>query len=195
MPSKRRDIVSRPRKGHPQSYSDFRRLSPAENEREGFTRKARRYVLKSVKRLTKRTPTISARQHETLRTQQEYGLLKPEVATAARQHGVLAYKTGAQREGVDKAAQTRLYKAVNAAKGREIVNQFYGRPGSKARSKRFTLTADAAERFRINRELHLAGKWLDDGDFHQMMQIGENFNDPRLPLLRQSPSVAMNVGK
>ena len=31
------------------SYSDYRRLSPDENERQGFSRKARHYVLKSVK--------------------------------------------------------------------------------------------------------------------------------------------------
>ena len=106
-------IVSRrrkpktPRIGRAPSYSDFRRLTPDENEREGFSRKARRYVLKSVRRLTKRTPTISARQHETLRTQQEYGFAKPEIATHARQHGALAYKTAAQREAVAKARVKR----------------------------------------------------------------------------------------
>ena len=59
------------------SYSDYRRLSPDENERQGFSRKARQYVLKSIKRVTKHTPSITARAHETLRTRQVPGWRRP----------------------------------------------------------------------------------------------------------------------
>jgi len=43
------------------SFADFVRLTPEQNVKLGFSRKARRYVLKNVKRVTKATPTISAR--------------------------------------------------------------------------------------------------------------------------------------
>jgi hypothetical protein len=105
------------------------------------------------------------------------------------------YKSGTQREAVAKAAQTRLYRNVDTADGRQIVNQFYGRSGSRARSKRWPLTREAAERFRVNRERKLAGEWLPDGDWHEMIQIAENFHDERLAILRQSPGASMNIGK
>ena len=52
------------------SYSDYRRLTPTENEMQGRSRKARHYVLKNVKRVTLRTPSITARAHETMRARQ-----------------------------------------------------------------------------------------------------------------------------
>jgi hypothetical protein len=72
----KRAKISRGPKQH--SYSDYRRLSPEENERQGFSRKARHYVLKIVKRVTGRTPSITARAHETLRTHQLHGLASPD---------------------------------------------------------------------------------------------------------------------
>ena len=73
------------------SYSDYRRLSPEENElRLGWSRKARHYILKSVKRVTPRTASITARAHETLRTRQVHGMASPEQATRARREGGLS---------------------------------------------------------------------------------------------------------
>ena len=43
------------------SFADFVRLTPEQNVKLGLSRKARHYVLKDVKRVTKATPTISAR--------------------------------------------------------------------------------------------------------------------------------------
>ena len=60
------------------SYSAFRRASPVENVRMGYSSKARRYVLAaSGGKVTQRTPSISARAHETLRTRQVHGLASP----------------------------------------------------------------------------------------------------------------------
>jgi hypothetical protein len=78
------------------SYSDYRRLSPTENERLGFTRTARHYVLKNVAPVTPRTSSITARAHETLRARQLHGLASPEQATMARREGGISYSSADQ---------------------------------------------------------------------------------------------------
>src|SRR5580692_9152604 len=87
------------------SYSDFIRLKPQQNVKLGHSLKARRYALKGA-RLTKATPTISARQFETKRASELFGLT-PERATQARRHGAISYASADQRERIAKAALTR----------------------------------------------------------------------------------------
>ena len=123
----KRAKISRGPKQH--SYSDYRRLSPEENERQGFSRKARHYVLKIVKRVTGRTPSITARAHETLRTHQLHGLASPEQATMARREGGISYSSADQASRVEKAADRRLIKKV-----RERVGEYL--PTSNPRRKR-----------------------------------------------------------
>src|SRR5580658_5336564 len=88
------------------SLSDFTRLTPEQNVKLGLSPKARHYVLKTAKRVTKATPTISARQYETKRARQLFGLA-PEKATEARRQGTIRYVSADQRERVAKAAITR----------------------------------------------------------------------------------------
>jgi hypothetical protein len=87
------------------SFSDFVRLTPEQNVKLGLSRKARHYVLKG-RRITKATPTISARQFETKRASELFGLT-PERATQARRYGAVSYVSADQRERVAKAAITR----------------------------------------------------------------------------------------
>jgi hypothetical protein len=84
-------------------FADFVRLTPEQNVKLGLSRKARHYVLKDVKRLSKATPTISARQFETNRARELYRLT-PEQTTEARRHGAIRYVSADQRERVAKAA-------------------------------------------------------------------------------------------
>jgi hypothetical protein len=177
-------------RGRTPSYSDFRRLSPDENEREGFTRKARRYVLKSVRKLTKRTPTISARQHETLRTRQEYGYARPEIATEARKHGALSYKTGAAQETASKVSEgaylKKLEKGVaEAAQSGARITEYSG-PGIKKnqsfKARRWHVGEVAELRAR-----RLSGEELTQPEFSMLMDYAERFKDPMRALLRQSP--------
>ena len=56
------------------SFGEFRRLTPEQNVKLGLSPKARHYVLKAAKRVTKATPTISARQFETKRARELYKL-------------------------------------------------------------------------------------------------------------------------
>ena len=95
------------------SYADFVRLTPEQNVKLGLSPKARHYVLKGA-RITKATPTISARQFETKRASELFGLT-PEKATQARRHGAISYVSADQRERVAKAAITREENKVVAA--------------------------------------------------------------------------------
>ena len=88
------------------SFADFVRLTPEQNVKLGLSPKARHYVLKDVKRVTKATPTISARQYETKKARELFGL-SPEQATEARRHRRNSYVSADQRERVAKAAITR----------------------------------------------------------------------------------------
>jgi hypothetical protein len=56
------------------SYADFIRLTPEQNVKVGLSPKARHYALRGAQRATKATPTISARQFETKRASQLFGL-------------------------------------------------------------------------------------------------------------------------
>ncbi len=72
------------------SYSEFRRLTPEQNVKQGRSPKARHYVLKTTKRVRNATPTISARQFETKRARELYKLT-PKQATEARRQGAIRY--------------------------------------------------------------------------------------------------------
>jgi hypothetical protein len=84
------NILSRLRSGV--SQEALKRLTPSQNVKAGFSPKARRYALVksdgTLPRITKSTFTVSANQYEKVRT----GLPKAK-ATAARQAGVLQYKS------------------------------------------------------------------------------------------------------
>jgi hypothetical protein len=95
------------------SYSDFVRLTPKQNVRLGLSPTARHYALKGA-RITRATPTISARQFEAKRTDELFGLT-PETATQARRNGAVSYVSADQRERVAKAAITREENKVIAA--------------------------------------------------------------------------------
>ena len=95
------------------SYANFLRLTPEQNVKLGLSPKARHYALKGA-RLTKAMPTISARQFETKRASELFGLT-PEKATEARRHGAISYASANQRERVAKAAITREENKVIAA--------------------------------------------------------------------------------
>src|SRR5271166_7147203 len=95
------------------SFSDFTRLTPEQNVKLGLSPKARHYVLATTKRVTKATPTISARVFETKRARELFGLA-PEKATEARRQGAIPYTSADQRERVAKAAITREENKVVA---------------------------------------------------------------------------------
>jgi hypothetical protein len=171
--------------------SEFKRLTPKQNVKLGLSPKARHYVLKTTKRLTKATPTISARQYETKRAGELFGLT-PERATEARRQGAISYITADQRERVAKAARTRVVNRVaKAASAREHVPN--NSPNPRRHGRSFALRPGAAVRYRELKGRKLAGETLLDGDWHWMMDVASYFDDPDLAVLRGSPG-AFGIG-
>jgi hypothetical protein len=173
------------------SYSDYRRLSPDENEQQGFSRTARHYVLKIVKRLTQRTPSISARAYETLRARQLHGLTSPEQATMARREGGISYSSADQASRVEKAADRRLVK-----KAQESVGEYFSTSNPRRKRTRFHFTAERMKNFERNRERKLRNEWLENVDFFEMMDVARALKDHRILQLRASPAPgAYEVGR
>jgi hypothetical protein len=171
------------------SFADFVRLMPKQNVKLGFSPKARHYVLKDTKRITKATPTLSARQRETKRARELFGL-SPEQATEARQHGAIRYVSADQRERVAKAAITREenkvvaeIKSMRAAGGHVPSNS----PDQRRHGRFHPVTPDAERRYRDVRRRKLAGEHIPDGEWHWFIDYARRFRDPRYELLRGSP--------
>ncbi len=171
------------------SFADFVRLTPEQNVRLGFSRKARHYVLKNAKRVTKATPTISARQFETKHARELYNLT-PEKATEARAAGAIRYVSADQRERVAKAAITREETKVVAeikkldASGERVPSNS---PDKRRHGSGYPISADAERRYRSIRRRKLAGEHIPDGEWHWFIDYARRFKDPRYELLRGSP--------
>jgi hypothetical protein len=185
-------------------HEALRRASPTENVRMGFTPKARRYVKAGVK-VTKATASVSARQAETKRVRERYGLASPEIATKAREHGALSYKNA----HAESAAQKNRAAAYGRRLGREIeraarrgerIPEYAGPNDPKPLTKRvrkgrrtFTVrTGFQARQSHVGRMMELrqrklAGEELDNGDWHMLMDYAEYFGDPERSRLRNSP--------
>lgn len=170
------------------SYSEFRRLSPAENEKAGFSAKARHYVLASVGRVTTASPTIPERQYKNKRTLEKYNLM-PEAATRARALGALEYETADQAERVAKASETRFKKSALTridrmrAAAETVPSQS---PDKSAHGRFHKLDPDSAQRYLAWRDRKLRGE--DTGpEWFPNIDIAKALNDPKYALLRASP--------
>jgi DNA primase len=171
------------------SFSDFTRLTPEQNVKLGLSPKARHYVLKTAKRVTKATPTISARQYETKRARELFGLA-PEKATQARRQGAIRYVSADQRERVAKAAITREETKVIAeikkfrASGEDVPSYS---PDKRRHGSSHPVSEYAERRYRALRRRKLAGEHIPDGEWQWMIDYARRFKDPRYELLRGSP--------
>ena len=163
-------------------YSDYRRATPAENIKLGFSRTARHYIPKSVERVTKRTQSLTARAHETLRTRQVHGLASPEQATQARREGGLSYSSQDQAERVAKAADRRIRE-----KARQSVGEWLPYRHPKKGTSRLHFTHERMETYERNRERKLRGEWLDDVEWFALMDAAKALRDHRIMQLRASP--------
>jgi hypothetical protein len=171
------------------SYSDFIRLTPEQNVKLGLSRKARHYALKGM-RVTRATPTISARQLETKRASELFGLT-PERATQARRHGTVSYVSADQRERVAKAAITREENNVVAAikKLRSSGEAVPSNSPDKRRHGTFHPVSEHAEgRYRAIRRRKLGGEHIPDGEWQWFIDYARRLKDPQYELLRGSPA-------
>ena len=172
------------------SFSDFKRLSPEQNVKLGLSPKARRYVLKDAQRITKSTPTISARQFETKRARELFGVT-PEKATQARRHGAISYVSADQRERVAKAAITREENNVVAAikklraSGETVPSNS---PDKRRHGTSHPISEHAEGRYRAIRRRKLAGEHIPDGEWQWFIDHARRLKDPQYELLRGSPA-------
>jgi hypothetical protein len=171
------------------SYSDFVRLTPEQNVKLGLSPKARHYALKGT-RIRKATPTISARQYETKRATELFGL-SPEKATQARQRGAISYASADQRERVAKAAITREENRVVAAikslraSGETVPSNS---PDKRRHGTSHPISEHAEGRYRAIRRRKLAGEHIPDGEWQWFIDYARRLKDPQYELLRGSPA-------
>jgi hypothetical protein len=171
------------------SYANFVRLTPEQNVRFGHSAKARHYAFKGA-RITKATPTISARQFETKRARELFGLT-PERATQARRHGAISYVSADQRERVAKASITREENKVVATikKLRSSGEAVPSNSPDKRRHGTFHPVSEHAEsRYRAIRRRKLGGDHIPDGEWQWFIDYSRRLKDPQYELLRGSPS-------
>jgi hypothetical protein len=164
--------------------AELRRATPAENVKMGLSPKARNYVPATVKRVTRRTPHISARQYRTKQERERHGLT-PEQATEARKQGAIPYSSAEARERTAKAAQThedkRTAAEVEKLEGRNIATQS---PDPKEHGRRIHVGRGASRRYRELVDRKLAGEDLPDGEWHWMIDLAAKIKDKRYSLLR-----------
>jgi len=171
------------------SFADLVRLTPEQNVKLGFSSKARRYVLKDAKRVTKATPTISARQYETKKAHALFGL-SPEQSTEARRQRAISYVSADQRQRVEKAAvtreETKVVAEIKKFRASDERVPSYS-PDKRRHGASYSISADAERRYRAIRRRKLAGEHIPDGEWHWFIDYARRFKDPRYELLRGSP--------
>jgi hypothetical protein len=175
--------------------SQFRKLTPAEHRLKGLKPSAKRYVLKIVGKVRKRTPTITHRDFITRKTREETGLASPEIATKARQSDALAYKserarvTASRNKDTSFEKRTRARIADDIATGKRIRerNADGSFKTSRRRSAPYRLRSDAAAHYFELRRRKLAGEFLDDGDWHWLADMAGEYGDPLAEALRAYP--------
>ena len=173
------------------SFADFVRLTPEQNVKLGLSRKARHYVLKDVKRVTKATPTISARQFETKKRARavrpnaragdgsaspraQFATCPPTNASASPRRQSRARKRRSSRRSRSSARPASTFRAT--------------RPTRDAMGVRTRSLPDAERRYRAIRRRKLAGEHIPDGEWHWFIDYARRFKDPRYELLRGSPA-------
>jgi hypothetical protein len=147
-------------------------------------------ALKDAQRITKSTPAISARQFETKRARELFGVT-PEKATQARRHGAISYVSADQRERVAKAAITREENNVIAAikklrsSGEAVPSNS---PDKRRHGTSHPISEHAEGRYRAIRRRKLAGEHIPDGEWQWFIDHARRLKDPQYELLRGSPA-------
>jgi hypothetical protein len=178
------------------SSADFRRLTPAEHRRIGVIKSRRLYVLKDVAHVTELTPTISMNKYYNLKTREETGLASRHAATEARKHGALGYKSAQSEETAGKISERAVEKrvrkqiAADAAAGarvRETNSDGSFKTGRRASMRGYRLTAAASDRYFDLRARKLDGEYIDNGEWHWLMDMARRYGDPKVAALYAYP--------
>jgi hypothetical protein len=160
------------------SYTALRRATPDENRRMGFSPKARHYVRADIKRVTAKTPSISARAYETKKSRDLYGVT-PEQATEQRRTGEIRYTSRTQQERVEKAQDSNLLRKSEKLIGERIENF-----NPKRRKQGFVFNEKVRERYKDNRQRYLNGEWLETWEYAEMRDVARQLGDARITAMR-----------
>jgi hypothetical protein len=163
--------------------ADLRKLTPAELISINESPKAERYIQKG-KRVRKGVRTASKRQYLKKQTAQREGAKPVSLEKAARQRheGEYRYSTAASEA---QAKRQSFTKRANAAerKGDRLQRVESSNPRRKAR----TYKIKNPGRYKEVAMRKLDGDYLDDGDWHLLVDIARGVGDPRLPQFLKSP--------
>ena len=133
-------------------------------------------VPKSIGKITSRTAFVTASRHKDFHKGVSHSK-----AAKLRAQGLLGYKHAA---GEEQAAKQRTTRALRKqAKALEEVSRPASRTHGAGRYHSSQAAKDNSIRLR-NRKLR--GEFLDDGDWHEMIDIAQAVNDPMLSRLMQS---------
>jgi hypothetical protein len=166
------------------SHETLRRASPAENVRMDFPPTARRYVKADVKRVTKTTASVSARQAETKRVRKVHGVSSLEQATRERQANNIPYSSPRAAQTARKSKDDAYFKRLRKAgkDHRRIVGEF-----DRKRRHSFQASPEKVSRAEKLRKRKLRGEFIEDqGEWFMMIRFAEDLGDPALHILRSS---------
>jgi hypothetical protein len=164
--------------------ADLRKLAPAELTSINESPKAERYIQKG-KRVRKGVRTVSKRQYLKKQTAEREGVKPVSLEKAARQRreGEYRYSTAAREAQAKRQSFTKRAKAAER-KGDRLQRVESSNPRRKAR----TYKIKNPGRYKELATRKLAGDYLDDGDWHLLVDIARGLGDPRLPLFMKSTS-------
>jgi hypothetical protein len=107
------------------SPTDYRRLSPAELKRLGYSAGSKRRVLATIKRVTSTTPTLTDRQYAQLRISRRVGkATTKEAYSNLVSQGKIKYETR-QARGAGEGRFVRRYISEIAPKDLRLINKWY----------------------------------------------------------------------
>ena len=108
-----------------QSPKDYRRLTPAELKRLGYSARSKRRVLATIKKVSKETPTLTDRQYAQLRITKRLGkeATKEEYSKLVGQ-GKIKYETR-QARGAGEGRFVRRYISEIAPKHLRLINKWH----------------------------------------------------------------------
>lgn len=159
------------------------RLSEKLAHPEKFSLKGEYYVPKSVEKVKGRTAFVTVTRRRGFITGVSHSK-----AAKERAAGVRPYESAATEEQARKTRETfRLRREVQRAERSERPWRIAKGPRrGEIRWKEERVTDSAKQKYFEHRRRKLAGKWIEDGDWHEMMTVARAINDPMLNLLMKS---------
>ncbi|MFZ0494421.1 MAG: hypothetical protein WBE80_10240 [Methylocella sp.] len=167
------------------SRENLRSITKAEKvaHPERFSAKGQYFVAKTIKTVTSRTAFIT----KSLRRDIETGISHTKAA-ALRAEGRLGYGPRGLEPTPPKSTQTLLLKRKYAKLefAEKPPTPWAKRPKHRA-PKRYPVTEEMRNELWSARERKLNGEFLDEGDWHQMIDQARAVNDPMFAALLKSP--------